>query len=1278
MKITTKNLFLVFSICFFFQGFAQKKASKVFNLEWDLSAQIMMEEGVSIPCPLVKDNFIDAEGLPVFMTQWEVFQDRKVLNYQIKNIRYEPLDLSKAQTLAGLEISSDLRSEFVIAKGGQKRYAHLSLTPLLKKGNTVLRIVSFELVYELENTLKRSVQRRGAVSIVQDSPLARGTWYKFAVDRSGVFKLNFDFLQRLGIDVSGMDPTNLRIFGNGGGMLLEENSGFRYANLQENSLYVSGEQDGVFDASDYVLFYAEGPDAWEASSREEIRHRKNLYSDLAYYFISVDQGVGKRISIAPEVNTTTTDAITTYTDFDFYEEDLVNLLGTGKQWFGDSFRLNSVRTYPFNFENLDPSQEVKIRVRGVAQSSSNSSMDIRVNSGSVHKLNYNRIDPRAFNKANADEQEISVGLTSDEIEVQIAYNNFGNPSAEAYLDFIEIIADKVLTASGKQFSFRNFSSVSEGKVLEYSIANPDQINWVWDVTDFTSPEIITNQSTSTDHFRFKANSGTLRTYTVVNESDGYTPIFVQDPLVENQNLHGLRDIQYLIVTKKDWMHQAQRLADFHTTNSGLSSAVVSLQQIYNEFGSGSPDLVAIRDFVKFLYDQASSTDKKVKYLCLLGDASYDYKNRIPDNNNLVPTFHSEQSFSLVTSYATDDFYGMMDEEEGSMQISASKQDVATGRILASNLQEAQTAIDKIINYHSIASLGAWRNQLTLIADDLESSSESVIQNNLEQIADLIKANKPQYNIKKLYADSFVQEQGSGGERYPDLNAALSNIVESGSLLMDYFGHGGEGGLAHERILEVHEIQDWKNYDRLPLFITVTCDFSRFDNPARFTAGEEMYMSPHGGAVSLISTARKIFISYGSAFNKILIQKLLDFDSGDYTISQALMESKNQYPSSVGQHYFIFSFGDPAMKLGRPRPNIQIKKMNDRDLLVSKDTLKALSKVKFEGEVTDAAGALMEDFDGTLTAIIYDKEIQKTTLDNDGFGITMDFDVQESKVFKGKTAVKNGLFSFEFVVPKDIKPAYGTSKISLYAENEILNKGGVDLQTIIGGIDEAAESDAQGPDISLFLNDKSFVDGGVTNASPDFIVELFDANGINTSLGAIGHNIALIMDQDESNPVILNEYYESDLGDYTRGSLRYKLRNLEPGAHSLKLKAWDTHNNSSEKTLQFTVVDDGTFALENVLNYPNPFINYTEFWFQHNKPSTPLDVKIFIFTVSGKLVKSINQVIETSGGLSRSITWDGTDDFGQKLGKGVYVYKLEVTSQESGASAEVYEKLVLLQ
>jgi len=1105
--------------------------------------------------------------------------------------------------------------------------------------------------------------------------LSDGTWYKFSVDTTGVFRIDRNLLQQIGISASGLNPKKIHIYGNGGNLLPEVNSDFRHEDLQENAIYIEGEDDGVFNASDFILFYAKGPHDWVVNpGANSAIHRQNIYSDKAYYFIKVDNQDGKRISSATPITGTATLQINTFDDYTFYEKEEVNLFAAGRQWFGEDFSIENERTFVIPFNGLDVTQNISVKVRGVAISSSSSSMDVTANGQNLYTLTYPAVNPSGLTLAFASDRTATLTTNTESISVTIRYNNNGNPSAKAYLDYIEVKGKKNLIVDQKQLSFRSFDAATTTDIVEYQVNNASNIFQLWDVTDPINPNRIANQSTGTD-FVFKENGGTLREYVVVNQSDFYTPQALTNGLVTNQNLHALQDINYLIITNTELSGEAQRLADYHETNSNYSSKVVIVDDIYNEFSSGSKDITGIRDFIKRIYTTNTTADKKLKYVCFFGDSSYDYKDRLISNNNIVPVYESIESFNLANSFVSDDFFVMLDPVEGGM-VSAHTVDVATGRIPVSTIQEAREVIDKILSYYGEQSLGNWRNVITLLSDDIDETSDIPIQTGVERIADSIKRNKPVFNVNKIYADAFTQQNSSGGERYPDVNNAITNSIERGTLVLDYFGHGGEDGFASERILERPQIQSFFNENTFPLLITITCEFTRFDNPNRETAGELTFKNTQGGAVSMITTTREVFISVGQNFNEDLIRILLEFEDQNLTIAESLSKAKNEF--SNFQKFFIYYLGDPAMRLAIPEPNIRITRMNGVDVTQSLDTLKALSRVSFEGVVTDNANQVLTDFNGTLSTTVYDKPIDKTTLDNDGFGVFLTFDSQESKLFTGKATVENGAFSFDFIVPKDVRIAYGKGKLSFYATNQTIDKSGYNLDVVVGGINENAPVDDVGPEIKLFMNDESFIDGGNTNTSPNLIAVLSDESGINTSVTAVDHDIVAILDGDESNPIVLNDFYETELNDFTNGRVTYKLRNLEVGPHTLKLKAWDTYNNSSEATLNFVVVSDAILNLENVLNYPNPFVNYTEFWFNHNKPNEPLEVQVQVFTVSGKLIKTINRSVQTTGNLSRNITWNGLDDFGNKIGKGVYVYKLIVKSTASNLIAEKYEKLVILQ
>ena len=619
----------------------------------------------------------------------------------------------------------------------------------------------------------------------------------------------------------------------------------------------------------------------------------------------------------------------------------------------------------------------------------------------------------------------------------------------------------------------------------------------------------------------------------------------------------------------------------------------------------------------------------------------------------------------------------MDSNEGNVTFLFGGIDIATGRMLVNDAKQAEEMVNKVIEYHDVKSYGSWRNNFVLISDDSDKSSDITLQNRQNILADKITFEKPFLNVNKIFLDSYVQDASAGGARYPKARMDFFSAFEKGALIVNYLGHGGEDGLASERLWEKSDGQDLNNQYKYPLFITITCDFSRFDNPSRPTAGEYTYWNPKGGAISMITTIRSIGQFSAENFNDVFSKNLFSYGSNQYTsIAEALRISKNSNPNSSTN--VVLYLGDPALMLAIAKPQIKLTKVNDVPVSQPFDDFKSLAKMKLSGEITDENNIPLTTYNGELSTTIFDKIITRSTFNNDGNSPPIDFNVLGETIFRGNASVVNGQFEFSFVVPRDIRVPLANGKISFYAKRNLIleNQRGYDTSIKIGGINENAVADNNSPKVKLYMNDETFVSGGITNDSPFLLAFLEDENGINTASG-IGHDIIAILDGDVSNPYILNDYYQTKLDDYTQGSLRFPFRNLAVGLHTITFKAWDVYNNPITTEIQFIVVGDETITLTHVLNYPNPFVNYTEFWFTHNRPFEPLEVQVQVMTITGKLVWTRNQIITTEGFLSKEITWDGKDDFGSKIGKGVYIYKLTVKSSLTNKKTEKFEKLVIL-
>jgi len=1201
---------------------------------------------------------------------------------QISNIIYEGISTNELGDLSLENIPEKPNETLKSASSRDKKQLFLSLSPILKDGNGYKRIKSFS--YSSTNATSKnsntsSFQKTAAVT---NSILASGDWYRFYVEKSGVYKISKAFLQSLGFDPSKTDPRRIKIYGNGGKMLPLANNIYYPDDLTENAIQIIGETDGIFNNDDYILFYAEGVENWNSESQTNL----NLYDSKSYYYVTTTGGDGKRIANLSQPSGTATLELNTFDDYQYHEIDQTNIAHLGRQWFGESFDINQEQEFSFTFPNLDTSIPIKIEVVAASAAFTSTSFAISANGQNIGNINFNALASSSDIKFYTGKLPANTTFSSSEnTKIKLTYNNNGVPGSKGYLDYINIVAKRKLLGTGKQFKFQYDQAGSTAGIVNYTIGNATGISQIWDITDIYNTSKVENTNQAT--FSFKASLGEIRKYIAIDASDYLAPLKESQSKVANQNLKGtlfknaqnsFQDIDYVIISPKSLSSQAEKLATFHRNYSNLNVKVIALENIYQEFSSGKQDIAAIRNCIRYIYENASSTDKRIKYVNLFGDASYDYKDRISNNTNIVPIYHSIISNSTgEASFASDDFYGLMDADEGNITSFFGGIDIATGRMLVSDNAQASEMVNKVLEYHDAKSYGSWKNNFVLISDDSDQSSDATLQSRQNALADVIATQKPFFNIDKIILDSYTQEASAGGSRYPKARTDLFDAFEKGALVFNYLGHGGEDGLASERIWEKSDGQNLNNQYKYPLFITITCEFSRFDDPTRPTAGEYTYWNPKGGAISMLTTIRSIGQFNAENFNDSLSKNLLSYGSNQYTtISEALRISKNENPSSSSN--VIFYIGDPALMLAIPKPRINLTKINDIVISQAIPDLKSLSKIKISGEITDENNTLLSNYNGELATAIFDKLITTSTLNNDGFSPAMSFKTLGETIFRGNASVTNGQFEFSFVVPRDIRIPVDYGRISFYSKKTqgLENQSGYNTTIKIGGINENAPQDNISPKVKLYMNDETFVSGGITNENPFLLAFLEDENGINTASG-IGHDIVAILDGDVSNPYILNDYYQTKLDDYTNGNLRFPLRNLKAGLHTISFTAWDVYNNPVTSEIQFVVAGDESLSLTHVLNYPNPFSTYTQFWFSHNRPYEPLEVQVQVMTITGKVVWTTNQIITTEGFLSREITWDGKDDYGDRIGKGVYIYKLTVKSNLTNKKAEKYEKLVIL-
>ncbi len=1191
--------------------------------------------------------------IPKYSNYIKIPLNKEVSEMNFDNRNFVALSDAENKILKTVDFQDKIEIEYYTTSIANENFLVYSFYPIKKSGSSFEKIKEFSISYKLKEK-ERALKINNYVS---NSVLKTGKWLKVAISSDGVYKLSFDELSSNGV-VSG---EGVKVYGGYHGDMPETFTKIITDDLQELAIYINKGSDGVFSSGDYILFYAQGPNEWVFDGIDKFRHHLNNYSYYNYYFITT--GAPKEvqtINSLPESSANHT--VTNFTDYKFHEIEGESLIHSGKMFVNERF-IPTYNNYnfTFNFPNIDTDEDINVYGSFVARSTEISTFKLKIGSEQetiTMSGTSNSSYTFAYKNNNLD---WSFKPSSSSLTMSVTYqNNPAAPDSKAWLDYIGIVAKRHLQFYGNSMSFRNTDVIETGSISKFNITNANNGLVLWDINNpYQVNKINYNISGST--ISFVAETDTLKNYIIFNGSGAKSPAFINRQ--NNQDLHGIADVDYIILSHPDFMSYANELADIHRKKDGMTVQVINPALIYNEFSSGKPDITAIRNFLKMMWDRSGGVYPK--YLLLFGDGSFDNRTPISSgNSNFILTFQSKKSLSQTSSYVSDDFYGILEDNKNMV---SGNLNIGVGRMVVQTQSEAAQMLTKIKKYISPISFGSWRNMITFIGDDEDQSMHT---KQADELATMVQNNQPVFNLEKIYFDAFPEFSTPSGERYPDVNKAFKDRMKRGCLILNYTGHGNEYGLAHERILAINDILAWKNINTLPLFFTATCEFTRWDDKRKTTAGEYVFLNPDGGGIGMLTTTRLVYATQNFKLSKAFYSNA--FGHKDLRFGDMARITKNLSGENLNRRNFSL-IGDPALKLAYPKYTVNATIING-DALPDVDTLKAMSQVEIEGEIVDDNNSLL-DFDGMVYPVVYDKFKTITTLGN-GDNIPMDFEDQSSILFKGKASVVDGKFKFSFIVPKDIAYNYGNGKISFYAHSQNTDANGYNADLIIGGSSDSLNVDDKGPDIELYLNDEQFITGGLTNETPILLSNLFDESGINTVGNGIGHDIVATIDENTPKAIILNDFYEAETDNFKAGSLNYQLSKLSNGTHSLKLKAWDVFNNSSEAYIDFVVSESANLALDHIFNYPNPFTTNTDFYFDHNMPSANLHVMINIFTVSGKIVKTLEADMNTTGYRSNPINWNGLDDYGDKIGKGVYVYKITVKT-DTGEEISEFEKLVIL-
>lgn len=1213
------------------------------------------------------------------------------LNVEIIQVSFEKLD--KKPSNDDEQLSSRLQFKTEVVKRRDGYFGKVTFVPIVKRGSQYEKVI--ELTIVVNETPTTEITFRSPEN-TENSILEDGDIYKIAIAEDGVYQLTYDFLKdQLAIDIDNINPKNIQLLGNGGGMLPTFIGAERPDDLLENRIIIVGEADNSFDPQDYILFYGKGPDTWSLDAVSgNFNMTRNIYDNNAYYFIKIGQENGKRI-ITQNSLPSTTNTTNAFDDYSRFEEDQSNLLhdwekaqGSGQRWFGDHFEV--LRSYEYNnlfsLPNLITEEPVNIQSQMALRALVASSFSLNINGQVLNSSVATDIDvlsgarDNIINYAALATIDEDITLINGDLSFLVSYPhpNGSGDGSEGWLDYIQVNARRSLSMTGSQLQFRDVNTMAFPSTT-FRLSNISSDLQIWDITNHTSPRLqLTNPSGNSIEFGVNTNNQ-LKEFIAFKSSGSFKQAQAIGK-IEHQNLHGIDNIDMVIVYESTFEAQAQELAQHRIDYSDLNVAIVRIDQLFNEFSSGALDPTAIRDFTKMLYTR----NTRFKHLLLFGDGSFDPKDVYELGGNFIPVYENED-FNPISTFPADDYFAILNGTDANDPL-VGDLDITVGRLTVNSVEQAQAVVNKIINYDlNPSTRGDWRNRLLFVGDDEDTNTHT---DDADIIAEVITELYPDFNLEKIYLDAFPQISTPGGQRFPAATEAINQSIFKGTLAVTYLGHGGSKGWAQERVLNISDILNWENFEQLPLFITATCSFAGFDDAAFTTAGEEVLLNEKGGAFALLTTTRAVYANQNATLTQLTMERLFERPEGRVrTIGEAVQSAKNAITSeNVRTNSRKFAIiGDPSQKLALPQYNVNTTTINGLSVSTGiPDTLSALEKVTIEGVVTSQTGAILEDFNGIIFPTIFDKKITASTLGQDPGSPVRSFTLQKNIIFKGRASVTNGRFEFTFVVPKDINYEYGAGKISYYAtDNKVTDAAGSFEHIIIGGTFDGALADDQGPKVEVYMNTEEFVFGGITNNAPTLLVKLEDDNGINVVGNSIGHDLEGILDEDTQNSYLLNDFYESELDDHTKGAVRYPLSDLAEGRHGVRVKAWDVANNSSEGYTEFIVASSEEVALKNVLNYPNPFTESTCFQFDHNLANVALDIMVQVYTVSGKLVKTIQQSIISDGALRRDdcIEWNGKDDYGDALARGVYLYKVKVRSQNSSeinlSGESEFEKLVIL-
>ena len=1125
----------------------------------------------------------------------------------------------------------------------------------------------------------------------EESVRASGVWHAFATTEEGVHCVGYDELLASGIQPETIVPSQLRLFGRGASALPLDNDEERPLDLPQQHIVLRGLDDGAFDPGDELCWHAPAHEHWSWNDADGWVHQPAWWGDTAKWFLRLDAPEDMpRLDMesAPLFAGEVDEIRTTHVTFGVEEEHEFNLIRSGRNWFGTRLSAFGASTATWNLPIPNAVADSAALLRfGAAMRTVGAGTASQLEctaGGESMVLTDVLLSPSSLTYGRYVSGEMSAPLVQGNLQV-LANLIPGTEDANAWVDYLTYQVDQHLIYSSGQLRIHGLPLDAAGQPIQgaqYVLGGsaPDE---VWDVTD---PLEVRRMSTTTENGSIvwrDAVSVQPKHYVAFRWNAVKRPVALGS--VGNSNVHGLGAVDHVIVTVPFLKEPADSLAQIHASR-GRNVAVVMQQDIFDAFSSGVSDPTAIKMLMMMLSDRAAQSGgafEPPQSLLLFGDASYENRN-VQGNGRQIVGHYSNESLQTTTSYISDDYFALTAEGQG--ELPEDMLQFGVGRIPAPDLESAWAAVRKIATYMGLneglsdaascldpngsSTFGPWRNRVLFVSDDQDGNNLDGhrYMENSEEHSNTIRNNHNEYDVVKVYPDAYVQTNTPGGERYDDASAEIARRVDEGALIVNYIGHGGERGWAHERILNLETIQGWSNLRRMPVFMTATCELFRFDDPDLVSAGEAILFNPNGGGVALLTTTRTVYSSGNQQVNRAFFETAL-LDEPGRCLGDVYRDTKNsdQITSHTNSRNFSL-MGDPALELAYPRERVYLTQFPD--------TMKSLEEVLVRGYVGNAQGDTLTSFNGVVVPTVFDKRATVTTLDNDQSEGPFTYEVHQNILHKGLATVEGGFFEFRFIVPRDIDYTFGQGRISCYALSGQTDAHGFTEEFVIGGTSDNPIVDNEGPEVELFMNDTLFRAGDVVHEDPWLFARVFDESGLNTSGNGLGHDAKAILDGDASHPYVLNEYFVSDLDTYQSGSIRFPFQGLSEGTHELELKVWDVANNSATAATHFVVASSLEVALLEVMAFPNPAWEQVTFRMTGNQACKPAKVHLEVFNLQGQIVHEVAFEGEVLGFRDDVMTWDLKPSSGGSVTPGVYVFRV-TWENEIGDSAQYADKLVVL-